>query len=922
MKAKNSTAGPRGGGIYTIGLLAVILVVMFWRSFLPDYVHFSNDGPLGQQNAEWLRMPDSVTGMWANLNYLGGDAGTWTLSVTAILHMLLTPVNFAKFYPAITLLLLGLGAWTFFRQLKVTPLAAALAAVAAMLNSTFFSTACWGVASQEIAVGMVFFALALISGCHAGMPLLLRWARLALAGLCVGVNVIEAADIGALLSLMVAFYALFQAWAESEGTDLRKVVRGITRVTVVALFALFIAIQSVLALVGTNIQGVAGTAQDADTKIAQWDWATQWSLPKDETLGLIIPGLFGYKLDTPKGMMPPLQDAYRNGAYWGAVGRAPELDRYFDAGSQGPQPSGPNLFMRFTGGGNFCGILVLLVAAWAIAQSFRRQNSVFSPFQKRMIWFWAVVMVLCLLFAWGRFAPFYAILYRLPYFSTIRNPAKFIIFFGCALVTIFAYGMDALNRRYLNPGVTNSTGLRIQIKNWWAAAGRFDRRWTFASIGLVVATLLGWLIYVAQKPAMIAYLQKVGFPDADPKNDNSAPALLAFSYGQVAWFFLLLLIAVALLLLLISGCFAGPRAKAGGILLGAFLVFDLGRANLPWVIHWDYKQKYEIDSLNPVLKFLRDKPYENRVADLPFRIPPELQLFEELYRIEWLQHHFPFYNIQSLDFVMMPRMPEDIKAFKMALAPRDQTSALLMAREWQLTSTRYLLGPALYLQPLNEQLDPAGHRFRILQRFDVLPKPGIANNYGISQKQFAHYLPLEDLTAYPNPDGDFALFEFTAALPRAKIYSNWQVYTNDQAVLKSLGDLAFDPANTVLVSTPAPDLAPAASQENSGSVEYRGYTSKQVVLSAQTTSPSVLLLNDKFDPHWSVTVDGKPADLLRCNFIMRGVYLPTPGTHAVVFDFGLSHRPLFITLTAFLVGFGLCGFIFYASRRSMPANQP
>jgi len=47
----------------------------------------------------------------------------------------------------------------------------------------------------------------------------------------------------------------------------------------------------------------------------------------------------------------------------------------------------------------------------------------------------------------------------------------------------------------------------------------------------------------------------------------------------------------------------------------------------------------------------------------------------------------------------------------------------MYARRWQLTNTRYLLGPAGFLDGLNEQLDPLQHRFRIVQRFDVLPKP-------------------------------------------------------------------------------------------------------------------------------------------------------------------------------------------------------
>ncbi len=259
--------------------------------------------------------------------------------------------------------------------------------------------------------------------------------------------------------------------------------------------------------------------------------------------------------------MPSLQDAYRNGLYWGGAGRAPELDRYFDSGSQGPQPSGPGIFMRFTGGGNYCGILVLLIAGWAIAQAFRRQNSIFPDAQKRMIQFWAVVMLFCLLFAWGRFAPFYALLYQLPYFSTIRNPAKFIIFFSWALVIIFAYGVHALNRRYLDPKALKAAGVNLQFKNWWAKVSSFDRKWTYASIGLVGASALGWLIYAAQKPALIQYLQKVGFGDMDPTHENSAPAIAAFSLNQAGWAVILFAVAAGLVLLVHHGLFQRPARQ-------------------------------------------------------------------------------------------------------------------------------------------------------------------------------------------------------------------------------------------------------------------------------------------------------------------------------------------------------------------------
>jgi hypothetical protein len=257
-------------------------------------------------------------------------------------------------------------------------------------------------------------------------------------------------------------------------------------------------------------------------------------------------------------------------------------------------------------------------------------------------------------------------------------------------------------------------------------------------------------------------------------------------------------------------------------------------------------------------------------------------------------------------------MPEDMKAYKEALAPRgDPATIPLIAREWQLTNTRYLLGPAGFLDVMNQELDPEQHRFRIVQRFGVLPKPGIE-----------HPTRLEELTAVPTDNGNYALFDFTGALPRAKVYANWQVNTNDVANLKTLADLSFDPIKTVLVSTPEPGLPAEATNENSGTVEYQSYQSKHIVLSAKTTAPSVLLLNDKFDPNWSVIVDGKPAGLLRCNFIMRGVYLPTPGQHTVEFTFSLPYRPLYVTATAFLVGVGLAGCLWFLSRRNSSQPEP
>ena len=877
----------------------MILALLFAKSFLPGYVHFSNDGPLGEQNAARSQMPGILTGIWDDLNDLGNAGGAAAPDISAFVGWLLGPVCDAKFLAPIALFILGLGAWAFFRQLRLSPLAAALGGLAAALNSSYFGNACWGTLPQQIAMGMVFLALALVMANSDETRSLVRWSRLALAGMAVGYSVMEGADNGAIFSLFVAAFVFFKSSIEDTAPILTKARRGIGRVAVIAIFAAFIAAQTITSLVGTFIVGTGGMNQSkgAESSLEHWDWATQWSLPKKETIGVFVPGVFGYRMDTPKDMMDFLHDHYLGGEYWGGMGRTPEIDRWMDDGKKGPQPSGPADWMRFGYGGYYCGIFVALVAFFAIAQSLRRGNSMFSTIHRRLIWFWVATLLVALLLSWGRFGPFggwpYSWLYKLPGASSIRNPAKFMAIFYLAMIIIFGYGIDGLSRQYLQSPTGKLNSSFAQLKNWWAGVRGFDRNWTLYSLAAVAISILAWVIYAGQKPALIRYLGEVGFSDAD-----GASQIASFSIGQVGWFILFFAAAVILVILVISGVFSGKWAPLGGVLLGVLLVADLGRSDLPWIIHWNYKQKY---ASNPIIDLLRDKPYEHRVADLQSDSP-----FEQLYRIEWMQHHFPYYNVQCLDIIQSPRVASDLAAYDMALAPT-ASSIYRVARRWELSNTRYLLGPAGYLDSLNQQLDPGQRSFHIVQRFTIVPKPGIENP-----------TEMEQLTAISDTNGDYALFDFGGALPRAKLYTNWEVSTNTDATLETLAAQNFNPHKTVLVSTPLPNPpSNSASDSNPGTVEFKSYAPKDIVLAAQASAPSVLLLNDKFDPNWHVRVDGKPTELFRANFIMRGVFL-TPGEHTVEFEFSLPHKPLYITVIAMCLGIVLCGVLF-VSTRSSPA---
>jgi hypothetical protein len=857
--------------------LVALLCLLFREGLLPGRTVFSNDGPLGAISSQAASLPSAFRGYWQDLNWLGTAGPSAPPDITQGLDLVSGPLLFSKLYAPFALLFLGLSAWLCFRQWKLSPTACILGSIAAALNSDFFSTACWGVASQPLSFGCDFLALAALADQTSPK----RWVRVALAGFAVGLGVMEAFDIGAIFSIVVAAFVVYQALA-GEGTMANRLTAGIVRLAVVAAFAAFIAISAVSTLVSTQIQGVAGMGQDAGSRAQRWDEATMWSMPKAEALSMIVPGLFGFRMDTPEG-----------GNYWGRCGRDPAWDRYFASGKQGPPPNG---FIRYGGGGIYTGVLVALVALWTVLQAFRKQNSVFSLAERKLLWFWTGVALLCVLVGFGRYAPFYQLFYALPFASTMRSPSKFFHVVEWMLVILFAYGVHGLSRSWSAAPALATRGLSAQLRGWWAKGSVFDKNWVRGSALALAASLMGWLIYSKSQERLVAYLQVVRF---DP---TMAEAIASFSIRQVGWFVLYLGLALGLLAVSLSGYFNGRRTRLGGILLGLLLLADLGRANVPWVVTWNWVQKY---TTNPVMDFLREKSYEHRVAVLPFRAPQQLALFNQLYDIEWKQQLFQYYNIQSLDVIMMPRAPVDYVAFESALFFDGTTNTLHhLTRRWQLTNTRYLLGAAGFLEVLNQEVDPVQRRFRFATRFDITAKPGIPNPTG-----------LDELTAVIKPDGQYAVFDFTGALPRAKLYANWQVSTNDQATMTRLASAGFDPAQTVLVADPLPAPSPGSvTNQNAGIVEFTSYAPKRIVLRAQADCPAVLLLSDRYNSNWKVSVDGKPEKLLRCNYLMRGVQV-APGQHVIEFDFAPPIGSLYVSLTAVALGLMLCGLLALHSRR-------
>lgn len=852
--------------------------LLFAQSFAPEYIVFSNDGPLGANSASCGRLPGTMFGAWNDLNWVGSETVAAAPTPANLVSAVLGPLVMAKIFAPLSLLLLGCAAWVFFRQCGFAPWVCTVGGIAAALNGDRFSVAAWGLSMWVMGSAAAFLALAALMASTRRRTLVFTM----LAGFATGVGVMEGFDTGAIFSLVVGALAIYLAWAAGQGEPARLLAVGVGRVALVAVCAAFIATYSLGTLIGTQVKGIVGMAQDKESKDRRFAEATMWSLPKIEALRVLIPGLFGYRMHVPEA-----------NAYWGTVGQNPGLAEIKAAADQGNAQakaafSNPQMH-RHSGSGEYGGVLVVLLAAWAIAQSCRKQGA-FTDVERRLVWFWAAIALIALLLAFGKHAPFYQVFYSLPYASTIRNPVKFMHPFHLALLVLFGYGLHALARQFVKPAAPVQSPLAEQVKNWWDTVRGFERTWTVVT-GLVVAgSLAGLLLYSSARKELEKHLVSVAF------SEDMAKSIASYSIGEVGIFVLFLACSAAAVVVALSGYWSGSRARWAAVTLGLLITVDLARANTPWIVYWNYQEKYRG---NPVIDFLKSSPHEGRVQSLPFQLSKEFAVFQQLYGLEWTQHLFPYNDIQTLDITQEPRTTAENKAYREALMGQGGN----IVRLWELTNTRYVIGmsaPA-FINSFSAQLDPGRNRFRVHTPFDIVPKPGISNP-----------TTLEQITVATNATGQFALIEFTGALPRAKLFTNWLATTNDTEVLSLLTNATFNPHQAVIVSAALPPAAGAgvSASTNAGDVKFLSYSSKRIRLEANAAAPSVLLLNDKHSPTWKVFVDGQPATLLRCNYLMRGVQVPA-GKHEVEFRFEPSLTGLYVTTAAGIIGFLLLGLVFF-----------
>ncbi len=163
------------------------------------------------------------------------------------------------------------------------------------------------------------------------------------------------------------------------------------------------------------------------------------------------------------------------------------------------------------------------------------------------------------------------------------------------------------------------------------------------------------------------------------------------------------------------------------------------------------------------------------------------------------------------------------------------------------------------------------------------------------------------------------IFQNARALPRAWLVSEARV-CDEGATLQVIrtGMLPdgseWDPLRTALVEAEASSPLDASAQN--GRAEITTYEPNRVSVQTHSSGNSILVLSENDYPGWRVYIDGHSADVLRVNYGLRGVVIPS-GEHQVSF----VYRPWSVSGGLLLSLLTAAGLIILAVRRGSVSEQ-
>jgi hypothetical protein len=447
----------------------------------------------------------------------------------------------------------------------------------------------------------------------------------------------------------------------------------------------------------------------------------------------------------------------------------------------------------------YLGIFPLILVLFAVA--FKRNN--------RYVLFFSVLALLSLLFAMGKFTPFYWLLWKfIPGFGQFRCPGRLLFLFAFSTSILSGFGFS-----FLTGNITSKEKEKI-----WKA---------IKILGVLILLLTG-IIIVAHVGG--EHIIQFGEKMVTQEYYKRAPTLPLEHYLQRVNLMYSTIVEDMLILLalsIVTGTVIALRIKEKmplkyfNIIVILFILSNLWFYNNGFIDSKDTKKVFlEPESVT----FIKKDPGINqgiyRIYNYNFRgsgLTEEEDIFREIpgsFNI--------IYGIHDAngDFAYQLRHYYQLYISIRNVSENENRSIL------NLLNAKYIL--------TKEQLSNSG--FKLV----------FAKN-------------------------DSYVYENEQVLPKSFIVHKAKVVPSEKDTLKELTDENFDPKKYVLLDkSPGNEIFDDGGSER---VEIIKYSPNEIIIKANISNPGFLVLSEVWYPTWKVYIDGKPSKIYKSYLALMSVYV-------------------------------------------------
>jgi hypothetical protein len=215
-----------------------------------------------------------------------------------------------------------------------------------------------------------------------------------------------------------------------------------------------------------------------------------------------------------------------------------------------------------------------------------------------------------------------------------------------------------------------------------------------------------------------------------------------------------------------------------------------------------------------------------------------------------------------------------------------------------------------------------GYHAAKLQRFeDIINRHILRNNKKVLDMLNAKYFISQDQQAQQNPDALGNVWFADSIV--------WVSTPNEE--IDALND--FNPAKDVVVHEEYRSyLEGISNPQPNGTIRLTDYTPDQLTYESNSSQEQIAVFSEIWygpDKGWEVTIDDKPVDHIRVNYLLRGLRVPA-GQHTIRFVFDpqsyktgkmISTVTSWITLLGLLGVFGFTGYQKYQQLQQAPKKE-